>query len=214
MTAATCGRSVPSSPLSLAHTSNQAVSVKPAEPDLDTAVNYAIQEARRYCRKNPGVDEGAAESGAIQGAWDAVKDYDPKRPGFEGKVASWETYLFNMVRWGILKALRPTQAKSRAAFDEEFTIVPLDSPTTRVDNGLVHELVADPASNQGFATIDMANLLSLIPKMEHTILFRRYGLEQSCNEVARSLGGDWTHMKVWRMEQKGLRRLRILLGLA
>jgi DNA-directed RNA polymerase specialized sigma subunit len=188
------------------------------QSDLDAGILYAQRYAAKYSRRFPRLDPDQVESFAIFGAYQAWEKYDPTRRGKDGRKATWRTFLISWVNWSIAKGIRPSQATSREYFAHQFTVVPLDGHRLLDDNDRFsnlhnHEFVGDDSPSFTERT-EWKQILILLPQLERWVIVQRYYYNRSCNEIASSMvvSGDWTGMKVWRLEQRALKMLRSFMG--
>lgn len=177
------------------------------QDDLDYGIAFAKRQADKYCRQHPRADQGTVSSWAVSGAYDAWLNFTPDRS------AKWTTYLTNMVAWYIQKGIRPTKERTYNRFMDQHQVVSLDDRPTlhSEDTSSLHDLCADPEAQHSIRT-EWVQVLAELPDSERWIIAQRYYHERSCSDIARQVGGEWTAMKVWRLEQQALKRLRIMLA--
>lgn len=179
------------------------------DDDLNAAIEDAKRYTARFCYENRRADEGQVSSGAVEGAFYAWRNYNPKIG------TPWHVYLRQMIRYHVAKCLRPTQARSRAAFEERCQTIPLDSPcqTEYVGDGHLHDIIADPRSAET-ERVEWEAVIQCLTEREQWVIRRHYYDQMPFAEIAellKPLDPKWNAMRVWRLEQQAVAKIKALL---
>jgi RNA polymerase sigma factor (sigma-70 family) len=179
------------------------------EDQLKFGIHYAQRIAREFCQGKPAVDPAQVSSFAVEGALIAWRTFDPT------KGSKWTTFLYNQVRYSILKGIRPTKERSHNAFHQQYQVVSLDDGTSRKPHAwgsgdaTNHEVEAPETMPHFEDRSEMLAIVFQLPQDERWVITQRFFLDRTCQDIAQQLGVS--AMTIWRKEKKGLATLRSLM---